>query len=179
VRQSDGREAVSCRTANGICIAGGPNGRAAESGRGPECRHRNRAVAFLAGGTWLLFEPQPSPALLVDLAGSTGRRWNSPPADCRDLHPGTARCRGPADAYGNHSGGVLHHRCGECHEVYRCLNKLVDGYAVYVERNRTAVKDLIGHMYGQWPHGVLESYSYIDGYFTLFQEQTGIVTKWH
>ncbi len=36
-----------------------------------------------------------------------------------------------AGAYGNHSGGVLYHGCGECHEVYRCPNKLVDGYAVY------------------------------------------------
>ena len=36
-----------------------------------------------------------------------------------------------AGAYGNHSGGVLHHGCGECHEVYRCANKQIDGYAVY------------------------------------------------
>jgi CO/xanthine dehydrogenase Mo-binding subunit len=36
-----------------------------------------------------------------------------------------------AGAYGNHSGGVLYHGCGECHEVYRCPNKQVDGYAVY------------------------------------------------
>jgi putative selenate reductase molybdopterin-binding subunit len=36
-----------------------------------------------------------------------------------------------AGAYGNHSIGVLYHGCGECHEVYRCANKQVDGYAVY------------------------------------------------
>ena len=36
-----------------------------------------------------------------------------------------------AGAYGNHSGGVLHHGSGECHEVYRCPNKRIDGYAVY------------------------------------------------
>ncbi len=36
-----------------------------------------------------------------------------------------------AGAYGNHSIGVLYHGCGECHEVYRCPNKQVDGYAVY------------------------------------------------
>ena len=36
-----------------------------------------------------------------------------------------------AGAYGNHSGGVLYHGCGECHEVYRCANKQIDGYAVY------------------------------------------------
>jgi CO/xanthine dehydrogenase Mo-binding subunit len=36
-----------------------------------------------------------------------------------------------AGAYGNHSGGVLYHGCGECHEVYRCPNKQVEGYAVY------------------------------------------------
>jgi CO/xanthine dehydrogenase Mo-binding subunit/aerobic-type carbon monoxide dehydrogenase small subunit (CoxS/CutS family) len=36
-----------------------------------------------------------------------------------------------AGAYGNHSGGVLHHGCGECIGVYRCPNKHVDGYAVY------------------------------------------------
>jgi CO/xanthine dehydrogenase Mo-binding subunit/aerobic-type carbon monoxide dehydrogenase small subunit (CoxS/CutS family) len=36
-----------------------------------------------------------------------------------------------AGAYGNHSGGVLYHGCGECHELYRCANKRVEGYAVY------------------------------------------------
>ena len=36
-----------------------------------------------------------------------------------------------AGAYGNHSPGVLFHGCGECHEVYRCPNKQIDGYAVY------------------------------------------------
>jgi CO/xanthine dehydrogenase Mo-binding subunit len=36
-----------------------------------------------------------------------------------------------AGAYGNHSGGVLHHGCGECIGVYRCPDKQVDGYAVY------------------------------------------------
>jgi putative selenate reductase molybdopterin-binding subunit len=36
-----------------------------------------------------------------------------------------------AGAYGNHSAGVLYHGCGECHEVYRCPNKQIDGYAVY------------------------------------------------
>jgi putative selenate reductase molybdopterin-binding subunit len=36
-----------------------------------------------------------------------------------------------AGAYGNHSVGVLFHGCGECHEVYRCVNKQIDGYAVY------------------------------------------------
>jgi putative selenate reductase molybdopterin-binding subunit len=36
-----------------------------------------------------------------------------------------------AGAYGNHSAGVLYHGCGECHEVYRCPNKRIDGYAVY------------------------------------------------
>jgi putative selenate reductase molybdopterin-binding subunit len=36
-----------------------------------------------------------------------------------------------AGAYGNHSVGVLYHGCGESHEVYRCPNKQVDGYAVY------------------------------------------------
>ncbi|HEY0185700.1 MAG TPA: molybdopterin cofactor-binding domain-containing protein, partial [Rhodopila sp.] len=36
-----------------------------------------------------------------------------------------------AGAYGNHSGGVLHHGCGECIGVYRCPNKRVAGYAVY------------------------------------------------
>ena len=36
-----------------------------------------------------------------------------------------------AGAYGNHSAGVLYHGCAECHEVYRCPNKQVDGYAVY------------------------------------------------
>ena len=36
-----------------------------------------------------------------------------------------------AGAYGNHSGGVLHHGCGECIGVYRCPDKRVEGYAVY------------------------------------------------
>jgi putative selenate reductase molybdopterin-binding subunit len=36
-----------------------------------------------------------------------------------------------AGAYGNHSGGVLHHGAGECIAVYRCPNKRVEGYAVY------------------------------------------------
>jgi CO/xanthine dehydrogenase Mo-binding subunit/aerobic-type carbon monoxide dehydrogenase small subunit (CoxS/CutS family) len=36
-----------------------------------------------------------------------------------------------AGAYGNHSGGVLHHGCGECIAVYRCPNTSVEGYAVY------------------------------------------------
>ena len=36
-----------------------------------------------------------------------------------------------AGAYGNHSGGVLHHGCGECIGVYRCPNTRVEGYAVY------------------------------------------------
>jgi putative selenate reductase molybdopterin-binding subunit len=36
-----------------------------------------------------------------------------------------------AGAYGNHSGGVLHHGCGESVAVYRCPNKRVEGYAVY------------------------------------------------
>jgi putative selenate reductase molybdopterin-binding subunit len=36
-----------------------------------------------------------------------------------------------AGAYGNHSIGVLFHGCGECHEVYNCANKQIDGYAVY------------------------------------------------
>lgn len=36
-----------------------------------------------------------------------------------------------AGAYGNHSGGVLHHGNGECIAVYRCPNKLVEGYAAY------------------------------------------------
>jgi CO/xanthine dehydrogenase Mo-binding subunit len=36
-----------------------------------------------------------------------------------------------AGAYGNHSGGVLYHGCGECVAVYRCPNKRVSGYAVY------------------------------------------------
>jgi putative selenate reductase molybdopterin-binding subunit len=36
-----------------------------------------------------------------------------------------------AGAYGNHSGGVLHHGSGECIAVYRCPNKRVEGYAVY------------------------------------------------
>jgi len=36
-----------------------------------------------------------------------------------------------AGAYGNHSGGVLLHGCGEAVEVYRCPNKAIEGYAVY------------------------------------------------
>ena len=36
-----------------------------------------------------------------------------------------------AGAYGNHSGAVLHHGCGESIGVYRCPNKHVEGYAVY------------------------------------------------
>jgi CO/xanthine dehydrogenase Mo-binding subunit/aerobic-type carbon monoxide dehydrogenase small subunit (CoxS/CutS family) len=36
-----------------------------------------------------------------------------------------------AGAYGNHSGAVLHHGCGESIAVYRCPNKDVEGYAVY------------------------------------------------
>ncbi len=36
-----------------------------------------------------------------------------------------------AGAYGNHSGGVLHHGCGEAVAVYRCPNTRVQGYAVY------------------------------------------------
>jgi putative selenate reductase molybdopterin-binding subunit len=36
-----------------------------------------------------------------------------------------------AGAYGNHSGGVLYHGCGECIGVYRCPNTRVEGYAVY------------------------------------------------
>ncbi len=43
-----------------------------------------------------------------------------------------------AGAYGNHSVGVLYHGCGECHEVYRCPNKRVDGYAVYTNTFRPA-----------------------------------------
>jgi putative selenate reductase molybdopterin-binding subunit len=34
-------------------------------------------------------------------------------------------------AYGNHAGPVLHHACGESIGVYRCVNKKIDGYAVY------------------------------------------------
>jgi putative selenate reductase molybdopterin-binding subunit len=34
-------------------------------------------------------------------------------------------------AYGNHGGAVLHHGCGESVGVYRCLNKRVEGSAVY------------------------------------------------
>lgn len=36
-----------------------------------------------------------------------------------------------AGAYGNHSGGVLYHGCGESIDVYRCPNKYVEGHAVY------------------------------------------------
>jgi CO/xanthine dehydrogenase Mo-binding subunit/aerobic-type carbon monoxide dehydrogenase small subunit (CoxS/CutS family) len=36
-----------------------------------------------------------------------------------------------AGAYGNHSGGVLYHGCGESIAVYRCPNTYVEGYAVY------------------------------------------------
>jgi CO/xanthine dehydrogenase Mo-binding subunit len=34
-------------------------------------------------------------------------------------------------AYGNHSGGVLMHSCGEALALYRCPNKKVDGWSVY------------------------------------------------
>jgi putative selenate reductase molybdopterin-binding subunit len=34
-------------------------------------------------------------------------------------------------AYGNHSGGVLMHSCGEAMALYRCPNKKVDGWSVY------------------------------------------------
>ncbi len=34
-------------------------------------------------------------------------------------------------AYGNHSGGVLMHSCGEAVSLYRCPNKKVDGWSVY------------------------------------------------
>jgi putative selenate reductase molybdopterin-binding subunit len=34
-------------------------------------------------------------------------------------------------AYGNHSGGVLMHSCGEALSLYRCPNKKVDGWSVY------------------------------------------------
>jgi len=34
-------------------------------------------------------------------------------------------------AYGNHGGETLYHACSESIAVYRCLNKKVDGYAVY------------------------------------------------
>ena len=34
-------------------------------------------------------------------------------------------------AYGNHSAGVLFHACDESLALYRCLNKRVDGHAVY------------------------------------------------
>jgi putative selenate reductase molybdopterin-binding subunit len=36
-----------------------------------------------------------------------------------------------AGAYGNHSGGTLHHGCNEVVGVYRCANKKIDGFAVY------------------------------------------------
>ncbi|TGE02530.1 molybdopterin-dependent oxidoreductase [Methylobacterium nonmethylotrophicum] len=34
-------------------------------------------------------------------------------------------------AYGNHTGGVLHHGCNEVIAVYRCANKRVDGFSVH------------------------------------------------
>jgi CO/xanthine dehydrogenase Mo-binding subunit/aerobic-type carbon monoxide dehydrogenase small subunit (CoxS/CutS family) len=34
-------------------------------------------------------------------------------------------------AYGNHSGGVLFHSCGEAISLYRCANKRVDAWAAY------------------------------------------------
>jgi CO/xanthine dehydrogenase Mo-binding subunit/aerobic-type carbon monoxide dehydrogenase small subunit (CoxS/CutS family) len=34
-------------------------------------------------------------------------------------------------AYGNHSGGVLFHSCGEALSLYRCANKRVDGWSAY------------------------------------------------
>lgn len=36
-----------------------------------------------------------------------------------------------AGAYGNHSPGVMFHRCGESISVYRCPNKRVDAQAWY------------------------------------------------
>jgi CO/xanthine dehydrogenase Mo-binding subunit len=34
-------------------------------------------------------------------------------------------------AYGNHAGGVLFHSCGESVSLYRCPNKMIDGWSVY------------------------------------------------